>query len=127
MSMPVWPDRNFWLTPLFGGFVGIGHSIFEIVRFVTVTLGAPVGVMMPGVAENMAPRTEVEGGVGEPVPASWGIDTGSSELAAWSGAGVKAGSLGGFPATGISRRWPDFRPAFSGIPLTVMMPVFETP
>jgi hypothetical protein len=84
--------------------------------------------MMPGV-ENIEPMTVLEGGVGEPVPASGGtIGTGSSVLAAWSGAGVNAGSLDvGLIATGISRRWPGFRPAVSTSPLTATMPVFETP
>src|SRR5688572_3035707 len=126
MSMPVWPGLNAWLTPLFGGLTVTGQASFGTLRFVTTTVGAPVGVMMPG-TESSEDIAETEGGVGEPVPASAGIGTGSSALAAWSGAGTKAGSAGGFTATGISRRWPGLRPALSAMPLTVMMPVFETP
>ncbi len=43
MSMPVWPGWNRWVTPIFGGWSGIGHSSFGRLRVVTVTDGVPVG------------------------------------------------------------------------------------
>src|SRR5215204_2598599 len=106
MSIPVWPGKKPRLTPIFGGFNGIGQASFGIFRFVTVTVGAPVAVMMPG-AWSIGAIVEISGGVGEPVAAFAGgaIGTGSVLLAAVSGAGANAGSpVGGLMAAGISSR-----------------------
>src|SRR4051794_33898839 len=128
MSIPVCRGPNPWLTPLFGGLMGIGQDSLDIFLLVTVTMGAPVDTMNVGVDASVV-RAEICGGVGEPVPAFAGgaIGTGSALLAAVSGGGVKAGSdEAGFTATGMRSRWPAVSDASSATPLTRAMPVLET-
>src|SRR5215212_1440100 len=113
--------------PLLGGLIGIGQASFGTVLFVTVTVGMPVAVMTPGAVMSGA-IAEINGGVGEPVPAFGGaVGTGSALLAAVSGGGVNAGSVDeGLMATGIRSRWPALSDASSATPLTRAIPALET-
>src|SRR5581483_64627 len=127
MSIPVWPGRKPWLTPILGGATAIGQLSLGIFLLVTVTVAVVVDAAATVGEAGDWIRTgaivEISGGTGEPDPASAGTGTGSVALAATS-VGAKAGSLvPSLSGIGTSSRCPAVSVALASSPLTATMPV----